>query len=78
MEQGLAQAIELSQDCLKDAKLQKEVTLVNRFMDNIKRDTQKICYGLTDTMRCMEMGSIEDLIVWEDFPYDRVVYMQKG
>ena len=73
MEQGLMQAIELSGDILKDIKLVKEVKLIKDFLDHIARDTKKICYGLTDTVRCLEMGSVDTIIVWEDFPFDRCV-----
>ena len=41
-------------------------------MDNIARDTRKYCFGIVDTVRSLEMGAVEHLILWEDFPYDRV------
>ena len=78
MEQGLQQAIEASTDILKDNKLLKEVKLIKEFLENIAKDTRKYCFGLTDTVRCLEMGSVETIIVWEDFPFDRCVYKQQG
>ncbi|KAH0576224.1 Eukaryotic peptide chain release factor subunit 1 [Spironucleus salmonicida] len=72
MEQGLSQAIEQAGDILKDVRLFKEVKIINEFLDHISRDTRKYCFGIIDTLRCLEMGSVEHLVVWEDFPWDRV------
>ncbi|CAL5990726.1 Eukaryotic_peptide chain release factor subunit 1 [Hexamita inflata] len=76
MEQGVQQAIELSADVLKDVKLMKEVNIIKEFLDNIARDTRKFAFGLVDSARCLEMGSMQTVIVWEDFPYNRVCKKQ--
>ena len=52
--------------------------MIKEFLENIAKDTRKYCFGLTDTVRCLEMGSVETIIVWEDFPIDRCVYKQQG
>lgn len=72
-EQGFNQAIELSGDTLKDVKLVQEVKVINEFLENIARDTRKACFGISDTIRCLEMSCVERLIVWEDLPIYRVV-----
>lgn len=63
---GLNQAIDLSADTLSGVKLVQEKKLVQRFFDEIALDTQMYVFGLQDTMRCMEMGAIHTLIVYED------------
>lgn len=78
MEPGLAQAIEMAQDVLKDVKLVKEVQIIKEFMDNISRDTRKVCFGLLDTLRCLAQGSVDTLILWEDFPWERVKFRNRN
>ena len=74
MESGFQQAIELSADVLNDVILLKETKIINEFLDQIARDTRKYCYGLVDVVRCLEMGCVDTIIVWEDFPFERRVY----
>jgi len=63
---GLNQAIELSEDVLKDVRFSKEKKLLQEFFDELNRDTQKLCYGLNATISCLEAGAVETLIVWEN------------
>ena len=61
---------------MNDVKLLKEVNIIKEFLDNIAQDTRRYCYGLVDTIRCLEMGSVETIIAWEDFPFERQIYRQ--
>lgn len=63
---GLNQAIDLSADALSGVKLVQEKKLLQGFFDQIALDTQKYVFGVKDTMYCMEQGSLETLIVYED------------
>lgn len=47
-------------------------------MDNISRDTRKVCFGLLDTLRCLAQGSVDTLILWEDFPWERVKFRNRN
>lgn len=65
-EVGLNQAIDLSSDALSGVKLIQEKKLVQKFFDEIACDTQLYCFGVGDTMKCLEGGAVETLIVFED------------
>ena len=37
-----------------------------KYFDEISRDTGKYCFGHVDTLKALEMGAVETLIVWEN------------
>ena len=51
-------------------------SVLGRYFDEIKQDTGKYCFGVDDTLRALEMGSVETLIVWENL--DIVRYILKN
>jgi len=70
---GFNQAIELSADTLGTVKLMKEKKLLQKYMDEISRDTGKYCFMVDDTFKALDLGAIEDLIIWENLDMDRIV-----
>lgn len=36
-------------------------------------DTNLYCFGVNDTLKCLEMGAVEKLIVWEELDVLRLV-----
>lgn len=70
--QGFSQAIELSADTLGSVKLMKEKKLLQKYMEEISLDTGKYCFGIDDTFKGLEMGAIEELIIWENLDTDRI------
>jgi peptide chain release factor subunit 1 len=72
-ENGFNQAIELSSDTLGSVKLMKEKKLLQRYMDEISQDTGKYCFMVEDTLKALDLGAVEDLIVWENLEINRFV-----
>lgn len=70
---GFQQAIELSSDTLGSVKLMKEKKLLQKYMDEISRDTGKYCYMVEDTFKALDLGAVEELIIWENLDIDRIV-----
>lgn len=70
---GFNQAIELSADTLANVKFVQEKKLISSYFDELARDTGKYCFGVNDTLRCLEMGAVETLIVWENLAVYRIV-----
>ena len=70
-ENGFNQAIELSAECLSNVKFIQEKKLIASYFDEISQDTNKYCFGIADTMKCLEMGAVETLIVWENLDVNR-------
>lgn len=64
---GFNQAINLSTECLGNIRFIQEKKLILQFFTEIQMDSGKVCFTLTDTMKALEMGAVETLIVWEQF-----------
>lgn len=65
-ENGFNQAIELSSETLSNVKFIQEKKLINRYFDEISQDSGKVCYGIDDTMKALEAGAADVLIVYEN------------
>ncbi len=65
-ENGFNQAIELSAEVLSNVKFIQEKRLIGRYFDEISQDTGKYCFGVDDTLKALEMGAVDTLIVWEN------------
>lgn len=72
-ENGFNQAIELSAEVLSNVKFIQEKKLIGRYFDEISQDTGKFCFGVDDTLKALEMGAVEILIVWENLDTMRYV-----
>jgi len=70
---GFNQAIEMSADALANVKLMKEKKLLQRYMDEISQDTGKYCFMTDDTLKALDLGAVEDLIVWDNLDVQRYV-----
>jgi len=71
-ENGLNQAIEQSADMLSNVKFIQEKKVIKKYFDEIAQDTGKICFGIDDTMKCLESSAVETLMVWENLEHWRV------
>ena len=65
-ENGFNQAIELSAETLGNVKFIIEKQLICKYFDEISQDTGKYCFGVNDTMKGLDLGAVETLIVWDN------------
>lgn len=49
-----------------------------RYFDEISQDTGKYCFGVEDTLKALEMGAVEILIVYENLDTMRYVLRVHG
>lgn len=68
---GFNQAIELAAECMANVKFVQEKKLITKYMEEIAQDTGKYCFGVGDTMKGLELGAVETLIMWEDLAHIR-------
>jgi len=68
-----SQAIELASEALSNVKFVQEKRLIQKYFDEISQDTGKYCFGIEDTLKGLEMGAVETLIVWETLDITRYV-----
>eukprot|EP00112_Aurelia_sp_Birch-Aquarium-sp1_P002175 Seg1234.7 transcript_id=Seg1234.7/GoldUCD/mRNA.D3Y31 product="Eukaryotic peptide chain release factor subunit 1" protein_id=Seg1234.7/GoldUCD/D3Y31 len=77
-ENGFNQAIELSAEVLSNVKFIQEKKLIGKYFDEISQDTGRYCFGVEDTLKALEMGSVETLIVWENLDCNRTLLKNHG
>ncbi|KAG9047606.1 Polypeptide release factor (eRF1) in translation termination [Tulasnella sp. UAMH 9824] len=70
---GGTQAIDLAAESLANVKFVQEKKLIEKYFDEINLDSGKYCFGIDDTLKGLEMGAVETLIVWENLPHMRYV-----
>jgi len=70
-ENGFNQAIELSGETLSNVKFIQEKKLINKYFEEISQDSGKVCYGVEDTLKALEAGAAETLIVYENLEVTR-------
>jgi len=63
---GFNQAIELSAEVLQNVKFIQEKKLISQFFEEISQDTSKYCFGVEDTLKSLDIGAVQTLIVWEN------------
>ncbi|KAI9230298.1 MAG: peptide chain release factor eRF1/aRF1 [Piptocephalis tieghemiana] len=70
-ENGFNQAIELSSEVLSNVKFIQEKKLISKYFEEISLDTGKYCFGVEDTLKALDLGAVETLIVWENLDITR-------
>jgi len=66
-EAGFNQAIEFCSPILSNIKFVKEKNLLQFYFEEITRDSGKYVYGATQTIEFLIAGTVEKLILWENF-----------
>jgi peptide chain release factor subunit 1 len=72
-ENGFNQAIELAAETLSSVKFIQEKKLIGQYFQEISQDTGRVCYGVEDTLKALELGAAEILIVYENLDVTRWV-----
>eukprot|EP01085_Mycamoeba_gemmipara_P001281 Mycagemm_TRINITY_DN10316_c1_g4::TRINITY_DN10316_c1_g4_i2::g.1281::m.1281 type:complete len:246 gc:universal TRINITY_DN10316_c1_g4_i2:1008-271(-) len=70
---GFNQAIELASEVLQNVKFIREKKLISQFFDEIAQDSGKYCFGVDDTLKALEIGAVESLLVYENLETVRLV-----
>ncbi|KJE92279.1 eukaryotic peptide chain release factor subunit 1 [Capsaspora owczarzaki ATCC 30864] len=63
---GLNQAMAEAQDVMSGLALQQEMAAVQRFFDQVANDESMVCFGGLDTIRAIEAGAVELVLLHED------------
>lgn len=77
-ENGFNQAIELASETLSNVKFIQEKKLIGKYFEEISQDSGRVCYGVDDTLKALEAGAAETLIVFEDLDVTRWVMKSSG
>eukprot|EP00069_Balaena_mysticetus_P010632 bmy_20776T0 len=72
-ENGFNQDIELSTEVLSNMKFIQEKKLIGQYFDEISQDTGKYCFGVEDTLKALDVGAVEILIVYGNLDIMRYI-----
>lgn len=61
----------IAAEVLANVKFIQEKQLIGKYFDEISQDTGRFCFGVDDTMKALEMGAVETLILWENLDVQR-------
>jgi peptide chain release factor subunit 1 len=64
-EQGLEELVERSQDILAEAAIAKEKALLQKFFEELGKDSGIVTYGKKNVEKALEMGAVEIILINE-------------
>jgi len=70
-ENGLSQAISLSESSLTNVKFVEERNLISKYFEEIALDTGMIVFGVEDTLHSLETGALAHLLCYENLEINR-------
>jgi len=76
-ENGFNQAVELAQECLSNVKFVQEKKILSKFFEEISTDSGLVVFGVHDTMKVLETGAIETLLIYENMDIHRLILKNK-
>jgi peptide chain release factor subunit 1 len=76
-ENGFNQAVELAQECLSNVKFVQEKKILSKFFEEISTDSGLVVFGVHDTMKVLETGAIESLLLYENMDLHRLLLKNK-
>jgi peptide chain release factor subunit 1 len=71
-ENGFNQAVEASVSVLAGVKMVQEKQILKKYFDEIVLDTGKIAYGIVDTIKALELGAVQSILLYENFNMDLI------
>jgi peptide chain release factor subunit 1 len=70
-EPGLREIVERAEEILSEASVTKERKVLERFFEELGKDSGLAVYGLKETVEATEAGNLEIMIISEDFDWVR-------
>ncbi|PWZ27421.1 Eukaryotic peptide chain release factor subunit 1-1 [Zea mays] len=67
------QAIEISAEILANVKFIQVKKLIGKYFEELSQDTGKYVFGVDDTLKALEMGAVETLVVWKNLDINRYI-----
>ena len=59
---------------LANVKFIQEKKLIGKYFDEISTDTGRYCFGIEDSLKALDLGAVETLIVWEGLDCTRYIF----
>jgi peptide chain release factor subunit 1 len=69
---GLNQAITMAADAMGGVRFVQEKKMVQKFFENIATDTGLFVFGVDDTLKALDLGALETMLLYEDLALKRI------
>ena len=69
---GLQELLDKSQDVLAAEEVAEEKAIVNKLLLMLAKEPGKVAYGEKETMKALEMGGVDVLLLSEDLPDEKI------
>ncbi|CAF5097211.1 unnamed protein product [Rotaria sp. Silwood1] len=76
-EDGFNQAIDSTIELRDNIKFIHEKKVLARYFNEVFKDGSHYCFGVYDTFKALDMGSIETLIIWENVDVNHYFLRQR-
>lgn len=63
---GFNQAITMASDAIGNVRYVHEKKVMSKFFENIATDTGLVVFGIEDTMKALEVGALETMLLFEE------------
>ncbi|CAM4799826.1 unnamed protein product [Rotaria magnacalcarata] len=63
---GFNQAIELASESIGNIKFVQQKKILLQFFNEVSKDSNQYCFGLEDTLKQLETGDLEILVIWKN------------
>jgi peptide chain release factor subunit 1 len=71
---GLQETVVRAEDILAEASITRERKLLERFFGELAKDSGLAVYGVRETVKALEMGAVDMLLMSEDFDWLKVSF----
>ena len=71
-EQGLEETVQRSEDILAEAAVAKEKALLQKFFEELRKESGLSIYGKDKIMKVLEMGAIETILISEGLEFEEI------
>lgn len=61
----------MAADAMGNVRFVQEKKVVGRFFEQIAQDTGMYVFGVTDTLKALDLGALETMLLWEDLEIKR-------
>jgi len=76
-EQGLEELVERSQDILAEAAIAKEKALLQKFFEELRKESGIVTYGKENVMKALELGAVEIILINEGLENESLIEKAK-
>ncbi len=73
---GLHELVDKSADLLKEEEVTEEKAAVNKLLEMLRKDPDKVAYGKKEVKNALEAGAVEKLLLSESLPEEEVEEFQ--